>query len=182
MWEKEMYESVSLRSKLRVCPKCANLGKMLISVVSVFLSLWTCSTDSPEHILDGTGCTSIWLIPSDSVWCREKGHIALPSTKLPLRGLLFLYFSFLFNQEENSEREGKATPLSSVKALCMQRAALRVFITSLGTEGQSVPQAARGTLEREKGALETPWRDCSWGRSLLGQDRSCTWLLWFAQQ
>lgn len=95
-----------------------------------------------------------------------------------------MYFSFLFNQEENSEREEKATPLSSVKALCMQRAALQVFITSLGTEFmcQSVPQAARGTLEREKGALETPCRDCSWGRRLLGLDRSCTWLLWFAQQ
>lgn len=45
-----------------------------------------------------------------------------------------MYFSSLFNQEESSEREGKATPLSPVKALCMQRAALQVSITSLGTE------------------------------------------------
>lgn len=116
------------------CPKCANPVKMLISVVSVFLSLWACSTESPEHILDGTGYTSPWLLPSDSAWWREKEHIAQAGTKLPLRGLLFLYFSSLFNQEESSEREGKATPLSSVKALCMQRAALQVSITSLGTE------------------------------------------------
>lgn len=58
---------------------------------------------------------------------KGKGHIAQASIKLPLRGLLFLYFSFLFDQEKNSEREGKAAPLSSVKALCMQRAALQVW-------------------------------------------------------
>lgn len=166
MWKRQMYESVSLRSELRVCPKRANLEKMLISVTSVFLSLWSCSTWA---ILDGTDYTSIWLIPSDSVWWREKGHIAQASIKLPLRGLLFLYFSFLFNQEENSEREGKATPLSSVKALCMQRAALQVFITSLATESlcarvfprqPEVPWRGRRELWRHLPA----GRDCSWGR------------------
>lgn len=69
-----MYESVSLRSELRVCPKCANSEKMLISVASVFLSLWICSTESPEHIRDGTGYTSTWLIPSDSVLKGKRAH------------------------------------------------------------------------------------------------------------
>lgn len=150
-------------------PNVPTQKKKLIFVTSVFLSLWSCSTESPEHILDGTGYTSKWLIPSDSVWWREKWHIAQASIKLPLRGLLFLYFSFLFNQDENSEREGKAAPLSSVKALCMQRAALQVFITSLGTESlcarvfprqPEVPWRGRRELWRHLPA----GRDCSWGR------------------
>lgn len=107
---------------------------------------------------------------------KEKGHIAQASTKLPLRGLLFLYFSFLFNQEKNSEREGKAAPLSSVKALCMQRAALQVFITSLGWCARVFPRQPEGPWRgrRELWRHLTAGRDCSWGRRVLGQDRSYT--------
>lgn len=168
MWKRQTYESVRLRSELRVCPKRANPEKMLISVTSVFLSLWSCSTESPEQSWMAQTTHPYGSFPQ-TVWWREKGHIAQASIKLPLRGLLFLYFSFLFNQEENSEREGKATPLSSVKALCMQRAALQVFITSLATESlcarvfprqPEVPWRGRRELWRHLPA----GRDCSWGR------------------
>lgn len=90
---------------------------------------------------------------------KGKGHTAQASIKLPLRGLLFLYFSFLFDQEKNSEREGKAAPLSSVKALCMQRAALQVWCMC-----QGVPQAGRGT----QGGRRELWRHLRAGRDGAG--------------
>lgn len=70
---------------------------------------------------------------------EKKGHIIQASIKLLWRGqhqcVLFLCFSFLFNQEEKPEAEGKSTLLSFVKALCVQLSALQIFITSLGEEG-----------------------------------------------
>lgn len=77
-----------IRNSVRVCPKCANPGseKMLISVTSVFLSLRGCSTESPEHILGGTGYIHICLIPRDTAWSRKKGHITQACIKLLLRG------------------------------------------------------------------------------------------------
>lgn len=60
---------------------------------------------------------------------KHKTSLERTATVSPI-----LYFSFLFNQEEKSEMEGKATLLSFVKAVCTQVPALQVFITSLGME------------------------------------------------
>lgn len=152
-----MYESVSLKSELRVCPKCANPEKMLISVASVFLSLWICSTESPEHIVDGTGYTSTWLIPSDSVLKGKRAHCT-GRHKTSLERALFLYFSFLFNQEENSEREGKSNSTFLCEGTLHAESSTASFhhITAYRVDVPENFPGSQRDLEREKGALDTP--------------------------
>lgn len=175
-----MYESVSLKSELRVCPKCANPEKKLISVASVFLSLWICSTESPEHIVDGTGYTSTWLIPSDSVLKGKRAHCT-GRHKTSLERALFLYFSFLFNQEENSEREGKSNSTFLCEGTLHAESSTASFhhITAYRVD---VPENFPGS-QRDPGEGEgSSGHTLQQGRSVLGQDRSYSWLLWFAQQ
>lgn len=58
--------------------KRANPGseKMLISVTSAFLSLWGCNTESPEHILDGTGYIYLSHSPRHCMVKKKRAHYA----------------------------------------------------------------------------------------------------------
>lgn len=159
---------------------------MLISVASVFLPLWRCSTESPEHPLDGSGYTYLCLIPRDAVWWRKKGHITQASIKLLWRGqhqcLLFLYFSFLFNQEEKScpgfttsLKQGKSNlafickgtlcaDISTTGFHCIIRCGgfmCQCYPGSCIVRGWQHPAWERG---RELRRQLTGGRDCRWGR------------------